>query len=59
MGGGFSSVPGCGAEYVGMVKLFNVLTPWWIILGWILERWDSVIWTGLSWLRTGTGGELL
>jgi hypothetical protein len=27
---------------------------WWIILGWILERW-----TGLVWLRIGTGGELL
>jgi hypothetical protein len=25
-----------------------------IILGWILERW-----TGLVWLRIGTGGELL
>jgi hypothetical protein len=32
---------------------------WLIILGWILERWDRVMWTGLVWLRTGTGGELL
>jgi hypothetical protein len=24
-----------------------------------LERWDGVRWTGLVWLRTGTGGELL
>jgi hypothetical protein len=33
----------------------------WIILvlGWILERWDGVMWTGLVWLRIGTGGELL
>jgi hypothetical protein len=30
-----------------------------IILGWILERWDGVMWTGLVWLKTGTGGELL
>jgi hypothetical protein len=22
-------------------------------------RWDVVIWTGLVWLRIGTGGELL
>jgi hypothetical protein len=29
-----------------------------IILGWILERWDGVMWTGLVWLRIGTGGEL-
>jgi hypothetical protein len=26
----------------------------WIMLKWILERWDEVVWTGLSWLRIGT-----
>jgi hypothetical protein len=26
----------------------------WIILGWILERYDGVVWTGLVWLRMGT-----
>jgi hypothetical protein len=31
----------------------------WIILVWILERCDGVIWTRLVWLRIGTGGELL
>jgi hypothetical protein len=31
----------------------------WILLGCILERWDGVMWTGLVWLRIGTGGELL
>jgi hypothetical protein len=31
----------------------------WIILGWILERWDGVMCRGLVWLRIGTGGELL
>jgi hypothetical protein len=31
----------------------------WIILGRILERWDGMVWTGLVWLRIGTGGELL
>jgi hypothetical protein len=36
--------------------LINITT---IILGWILERWDGVMWTGLVWLRIGTGGELL
>jgi hypothetical protein len=30
-----------------------------IILGWILERWDGVMWAGLVWLRIGEGGELL
>jgi hypothetical protein len=24
-----------------------------------LERWDGAMWTGLVWLRIGTGGELL
>jgi hypothetical protein len=32
---------------------------WVIIVGWILERWDGGMWTGLVWLRIGTGGELL
>jgi hypothetical protein len=32
---------------------------WLIILGWILERWDGVMWTGLVWLRIWTSGELL
>jgi hypothetical protein len=32
---------------------------WVIILEWILERWNGVMWTGLVWLRIGTGGELL
>jgi hypothetical protein len=30
-----------------------------IILGWILEKWDGVMCTGLVWLRIWTGGELL
>jgi hypothetical protein len=25
----------------------------------VLERWDGVMWTGLVWLRIGTGGEIL
>jgi len=27
-----------------------------IILRWIFGRWDEGAWTGLSWLRIGTGG---
>jgi hypothetical protein len=34
-------------------------TGGWIILGWILERWDGVMKTGLVWLRIGTGGEFV
>jgi hypothetical protein len=30
-----------------------------IILEWIFKRWDGGTWTGLSWIRTGTGGRLL
>jgi hypothetical protein len=28
-----------------------------IILKWIFKKWDGA-WTGLMWLRIGTGGEL-
>jgi hypothetical protein len=31
----------------------------WIILGWILGRWEGVMGTGLVRLRIATGGELL
>ena len=27
-----------------------------IILTWIFRKWDVEAWTGLSWLRIGTGG---
>jgi hypothetical protein len=27
-----------------------------IIFRWILSKWDVGVWTGLSWLRVGTGG---
>jgi hypothetical protein len=29
-----------------------------IILKWILRKWDEA-WTGMIWLRIGTGGGLL
>jgi hypothetical protein len=29
-------------------------TGGWVILKWILERYDGVVWTGLIWLRIGT-----
>jgi hypothetical protein len=29
------------------------------VLGCTLERWYGVMWTGLVWLRIGTGRELL
>ena len=27
-----------------------------IILRWIFRKWDVGVWTGSSWIRTGTGG---
>jgi hypothetical protein len=30
-----------------------------IILKWIVKKWDEEAWTGIIWLRTGTGGRLL
>ena len=30
-----------------------------IILKWIFKRWDGEAWTGLIWLRIGTGGGRL
>jgi hypothetical protein len=30
-----------------------------IILKWMFKKWDRGVWTGLSWVRTGTGGRLL
>jgi hypothetical protein len=31
----------------------------WIILRWSLERLNAVVWTGLMWLRTESGGMIL
>jgi hypothetical protein len=30
-----------------------------IILKWTFKKWDERTWTGLIWLRIGTGGGLL
>jgi len=30
-----------------------------IILRWIFRKWDVGLWTGLIWLRIGTGGKHL
>ena len=33
--------------------------PGRIILRWIFRKWDGEAWTGLIWLRIGTGGRHL
>jgi len=30
-----------------------------LILKWTIKKWDTEAWTGLIWLRIGTGGSLL
>jgi len=30
-----------------------------IILRWIFRKWEGETWTGMMWLRVGTGGWLL
>jgi hypothetical protein len=30
-----------------------------IVLKWICKEWDVGVWTGLAWLRIGTGGGVL
>ena len=40
----------------GMRPLANLDIDGMIILKWICKRYDGVAWTGLLWLRTGTGG---
>jgi hypothetical protein len=30
-----------------------------IILNWIIKKWDGEAWTGLIWLRIGTGDKHL
>jgi hypothetical protein len=44
------STNGREKEHVGKSK---VDVGGWIILVWILESWDEVMWTGLVWLRIG------
>ena len=37
----------------------NLGVDGWIILGWISQRWNMGIWTGLGWPRIETGGGRL
>jgi hypothetical protein len=30
-----------------------------IILNWVIEKYDGVVWIALIWLRVGTSGRLL
>jgi hypothetical protein len=39
--------------------LKNLGVGWRIILRWIFRAWDGEAWTGLIWVRIGTGGGRL
>ena len=50
-GGGERRVQGFGGETWGDPGVDGRT-----ILRWIFRKWDVGVWTGLSWLRIGTGG---
>jgi hypothetical protein len=45
--------------YVRKYRLGDPSVDGSIMLRWIFRKWDVSVWIGLSWLRIGTGGELL
>ena len=59
-GGEESCIQGFGAERCGNMRERGHLEEQGvderIILRWFFRKWDLWVWTGLSWLRIGTGG---
>jgi len=43
----------------GKRPLVRLRRRWEEILRWFFRKWDVGVWTGLSWLRIGTGGGRL
>jgi hypothetical protein len=43
----------------GKRRVVNLDVDGRIILKWIFKKWNGGAWTGLIWLRIGTGGGLL
>ena len=64
MGGVCSAYGGRGEAYTGFWwgnlrerdRLGDLGIDVRIILRWILRKWDVGVWTGLGWLKIGTGG---
>jgi hypothetical protein len=44
---------------VGKETTWTTGRVWGIILKWVFKREGMKVWTGVTWLRTGTGGALL
>jgi len=44
---------------IGQIPAELIKTGSRTILRWIFRKWDVGVWTGLIWLRIGTGGGLL
>jgi len=59
-GGGERHVQGFGGETWGKETTGETQAiDGRVILSWIFRKWDVGLWTGSSWLRTGTGGRHL
>jgi hypothetical protein len=43
----------------GKLPLGKTDVDGWVILIWILAKWDGVVWAVFIWLRIGTRGGLL
>jgi len=58
-GGQERCVQGFWCRYLNEKTLGRPRCRWKIILKWIFKSWFELAWTGLLWLRRGTGGGLL
>jgi hypothetical protein len=55
-GGEESCIQGLGGEICEKDHLEDQGIDGRITLKWVFRRWDVGVWTGLNWLRIGTGG---